>query len=152
WRLMRSLRALLVLLAAACNSGESQTGQKCGANGVCPAGFTCDPVDNICKVSGGGAVDAALPDGPPPCPAVDKLVGASGPTMHAGGELTAPETWSAEGSPHVVTGQVRVSTTLTIAPCANVVLNNNGYITVGQNAADHLVAEGTAAQPIRFAA
>jgi hypothetical protein len=77
-----------------------------------------------------------------------------GPTMHVG-DVMDMETWTADGSPHVVTGNVNVRSgaTLIIEPCAVVQfaaganLNVAYPLTPNQGA---LVAEGTASQPIRF--
>ncbi|RMH42480.1 MAG: hypothetical protein D6689_08070 [Deltaproteobacteria bacterium] len=79
----------------------------------------------------------------------------SGPTYHSG-VIDSDETWTAATSPHVVraTGGrlvVRNGATLTIEPCVEVRLEEGASITVGEGGeAGHLVAVGTAAQPIAF--
>ncbi|MBE2254444.1 MAG: hypothetical protein IAE78_33255 [Myxococcus sp.] len=73
------------------------------------------------------------------CPAV---MGAGTPhTMN----VTANETWTAAGSPHVVSS-LRVEATLTLEPCAVVVLKKGAVITVGNSGAGpagKVVAGGT---------
>jgi hypothetical protein len=56
----------------------------------------------------------------------------AGGTVHDAGDLGASETWTCEGSPHVVTGNVNVgaSTTLTINPGALLRLDPTGQIVV----------------------
>ncbi len=68
-------------------------------------------------------------------------------TTHAD-YITANETWTAAGSPHLVTASIRVDTgvTLTIEPCAQVRLGASNHIEVDGT----LVAEGTADKPITF--
>lgn len=87
---------------------------------------------------GGGLPDASVAT----CPT---LTGAG--TSHEG-ILSASETWTAAASPHLVTFDLSVPSgaTLTIEPCA-VVQVKPGYSIVVEG---HLVAEGTATQPIDF--
>lgn len=76
----------------------------------------------------------------PQCPAPT-----GGPTMHAN-SLPANETWTANGSPHVLTTNVTVPAgiTLTISPCAEVRLRSGVNIIV----LGTLVARGTPLQRI----
>lgn len=71
-------------------------------------------------------------------------------TQHTGTTISADETWTAAGSPHVLTfdQQVTKGATLTIEPCA-VVRVKGGYKLVVDSGAK-LVAAGTASKPIRF--
>ena len=68
-------------------------------------------------------------------------------TTHAD-SIAADETWTAAGSPHLVTASIRVDTgvKLTIEPCAQVRLGASNHIEVDGT----LVAEGTADRPITF--
>lgn len=90
----------------------------------------------------GGAVDAT-----PGCPAPTK-----GPTQHSG-SVDRSELWTADGSPHVVTGelQVRNGATLTIEPCATVLFAPKAGLVLGRGG-EKLVARGTADRPIAFRA
>jgi len=84
----------------------------------------------------------ALPDAGVTC------VAPTGPgTQHATSPAT-DETWSAADSPHVITTSLAIPAgrTLTIAPCAVVQLQ----FSVGVTVEGTLIAEGTAATPIRF--
>lgn len=98
------------------------------------------------------------PDGGPPadggaivegCPAI---TGAG--TTHDK-NVEADETWTAAGSPHLVTDTVgvRAGATLTIEPCAEVRFSAGKSLNVADVPADTtatLKAEGTANKPIRF--
>jgi hypothetical protein len=101
-----------------------------------------------CDGGGGdGGGDSGGDDGGPPaggCPARDL---AAPPIEHAG-DVTADETWAAGSHLIVRDTAVRSGATLTIAPCAVVAVRSPSSLTVWQGGA--LVAEGTAAQPIRF--
>jgi hypothetical protein len=75
-------------------------------------------------------------------------------TEHAG-NVESDQTWTAAGSPHVVTTSVFVKNgaTLTIEPCAEVRLAKGQSIEVASVPTDttgSLEAKGTATQPIRF--
>jgi hypothetical protein len=76
-----------------------------------------------------------------------------GPTTHSG-TITKDEVWTAEGSPHIVTGPLTVDegAKVTIDPCVEVQMKADASLRVGNvdNAPSRLVAEGTAERPIRF--
>lgn len=99
---------------------------------------------------GGGDIDAAEA-GPvvPSCAAPT-----AGPTMHAK-NISKDETWTAAGSPHIVTYSINVrdGAKLTIEPCAEVRLAKDVNLDVVYpvTTTGQLVAEGTAEHPIRFA-
>lgn len=86
--------------------------------------------------------DSGNPDGGVTCPQPT-----AGPTEHAG-TITGAETWTADKSPHVVPADLAVSGTLTIEPCAEVVIGDVKSIDVG--ATGKLIAEGLATKPIRI--
>jgi hypothetical protein len=112
--------------------------------------------------SGGSGIDAGNPEGGfgsdggtsdpdsgadsgPSCPAP------KGPgTEHQGNTITSNETWTAAASPHVIVDSIAISATLTIEPCAEVVLGSIKSLAV--NPTGKLVAEGRAGQPIKFRA
>lgn len=96
--------------------------------------------------------DTSVDTGPvdsPPTPSCPTPTGAG--TTHDGAKnIAADETWTAAGSPHLVTFDQHVvaGATLTIEPCAVVrVIGARGF-TIDTGA--KLVAEGTADKPIRF--
>jgi hypothetical protein len=70
------------------------------------------------------------------------------PTTHDEGILTANETWTCEGSPHILTGPIEVGpgVELTITPGARLQLDETGAILVGREG--RLVADGSAGSSI----
>jgi hypothetical protein len=79
----------------------------------------------------------------------------AGPTRHSG-DVQDGEVWTADGSPHIVEGDVNVrdGATLTIEPCASVLVAAGKRIQVAYPLTPNsgtLIAEGTASQPISFA-
>jgi hypothetical protein len=57
-------------------------------------------------------------------------VGGAAGTVHTK-EITSAETWSASGSPHRITNDIRLLATVTIEECATVLLDAGRTITVG---------------------
>lgn len=55
-------------------------------------------------------------------------------TMHPSA-INAPETWTADASPHVVPNDISVNATVTIEPCAVVQIATGKLVTVGPNGA-----------------
>ncbi|WP_437682531.1 hypothetical protein [Sorangium sp. So ce131] len=124
------IAAIGVMFLAACDPGEPSPGSS-------PAGSGGG--------GGSGGEGGAGGAGEPRCGAPS-----GGPTIHEG-DLSENETWTAEGSPHVVGFPVRLldGVTLTIEPCAEVLLEEDtGIAVIGEGA--ELKAEGTEAQPIAF--
>jgi hypothetical protein len=76
-----------------------------------------------------------------------------GPTMH-GKDISADETWTAAGSPHIVSNSINVrdGAKLTIEPCAEVRLGKDVNLDVVYpvTTTGELRAEGSAEHPIRF--
>jgi hypothetical protein len=85
----------------------------------------------------------------PNCPAPT-----AGPTMHDK-DISKDETWTAAGSPHIVTFSINVrdGAKLTLEPCAEVRLAKDVNLDVVApiTTTGELRAEGTAEHPIRFA-
>lgn len=109
----------------------------------------CEADDVAAEPADGGTAE---PDAAPPsCPKPT-----AGPTRHEY-DVAEDEVWSADASPHVVDYDVRVRDghTLTIEPCAEVLLKKGTHIQVAfpgtPNVGGTLIAEGTADRPIRFA-
>src|SRR5688572_16199232 len=79
----------------------------------------------------------------------------SGGTAHVGW-IRSNETWTRDGSPHVVRGRLFVGdgagVTLTIEPGATVVFDPGASLLFGVRGPGTLLAQGTAAAPIRFQA
>ncbi len=125
------------LLAAACESSSTSDGFPNTGTGT---------------GTGTGSSSSGDPGGPvePSCPATTH-----GPTLHEGGDVAKNEAWTADGSPHVVTGDVRIrnGATLVIEPCAEVAVAKGKHLQVaypGTPNTGALVAEGTAKRPIRI--
>lgn len=78
-------------------------------------------------------------------PAVEACPSATGSgTTHAG-FIEANETWTAAGSPHIVTSSINIrGATVTVEPCATVYVNEGAFIAVGQTSGSPaaLLAQG----------
>ena len=106
------------------------------------------------QVDGGGVFAAEAGDSNGPV--IDAPVGSEcvpptkGPTMHGGGSTSDPENdvWTADTSPHVLPYDTTIYHTVTIEPCAEVLLAGGRQITVRGK----LVAEGTATKRIHIGA
>lgn len=99
---------------------------------------------------GGGAFNPEGGDGSVVDPPVASECTAptKGPTMHGGGSTSDPENevWTAEGSPHILPYDTTVYKTVTIEPCAEVLIADSKTVTVRGK----LVAEGTATKRIHI--
>lgn len=90
------------------------------------------------------------PDAGVPVTACDLPLGAG--TMHSG-DIMGNERWTAADSPHLITGNVRIFSTVTLEPCAVVRLADSIGIQVGSSTqSGKLVAQGTPTQQVTFAA
>lgn len=71
----------------------------------------------------------------------------TGPGTTHSRDITSDEAWTFEGSPHRVTGDIRITATVTLEPCVTVSLAERARIVLGNtpNVAGRLVARGTAA-------
>ena len=85
------------------------------------------------------AIDAPLADAPAPCVAP---TGAG--TMHA--SISAPETWTAAASPHVIPFDINIAAAVTIEPCAVVRIAVGKTVSVQAGGA--LIAAGAAGRPV----
>jgi hypothetical protein len=92
---------------------------------------------------GSGSNDTTPADSGVGCPAPT-----GGPTNHPG--TVGTETWTAAGSPHRVPLNTVVSGTLTIEPCAEVLIGAG--LTLSIESTGKLVAEGLADKPIHIGA
>ncbi len=73
-------------------------------------------------------------------------------TTHTG-DVTQDQTWTAAGSPHVVPSDLRVFATLTVEPCAQVLLGERVRVTIGSSTQrGALVARGEPTRPVQLAA
>lgn len=121
--------AVLGLVVACDDSSSSSSSSSSGGSS---SGGTSDPSDPT--------PDELAKRGN--CPAVPSGEG----TKHTD-RISADETWTAAASPHRIgVGVLRVMATVTIEPCAVVLLDKGAYIQVGGNAANEvgkLVANGT---------
>ncbi|MEZ4439841.1 MAG: hypothetical protein R3B72_12170 [Polyangiaceae bacterium] len=125
--------AMMTTLTLACSSTPGETDPSTGGGGS----GASDP---------GGGDQGGSPE--PQCPAPQ------GPTFHTG-IVEGHEIWTAEGSPHIVTGRVDVvnGATLEVEPCAIVELEQDVDINVAFPTTPNtgtLLAEGTPLRPIVF--
>jgi len=68
----------------------------------------------------------------------------TGPGTDHAGTISAAETWTGAGSPHRVTSDLVVKATLTLEPCAVVLVGSSVHITVGSaSEAGSIVGHGT---------
>lgn len=89
---------------------------------------------------------------PPPSSTPDASVSVAcpeptGPGTNHSQDIKSDETWTFAGSPHRVTGDIRVTATVTVEPCVTVSLAERAHLVLGNtpNVAGRLVARGTAA-------
>jgi len=132
--------ASLASLAAASLGGCTTSTNNAGADAGPGAGFDGGGLGSDGGVlPGDDGGDAAVT---PSCPA---LTGAG--TTHTTA-ISADETWTAAGSPHIVQSDIQIATgaTLTLEPCAVVQIAGGHGLTVH----GRLYAPGTAANPIRI--
>ena len=126
---------MLLALAAGplgCESPSSSSG------GVAPDG------GGIFEPDGGGS-----PDGNVDPPVASECVPPTkGPTMHGGGSTSDPQNdvWTADGSPHILPFDTTIYNTVTLEPCAEVLIADSKTVTVRGK----LVAEGTATKRVHF--
>jgi hypothetical protein len=145
--LARSLRlASLLALALAAPLGSGCADDAGGHDGDAGGGGAGAPAPD----DDGPDTEPEPPTQPSGCPAPTK-----GPTVHEASAIEADETWTADASPHVVTGFIAVRrATLTIEPCAVVQFEDaDSGLTIaypGSPTTGALIAEGTAERPIRF--
>src|SRR5262245_34266005 len=69
----------------------------------------------------------------------------AGPTIHDQ-DVNAPETWTADASPHIIPGDKGIYSALTIDPCATVQIAPKATITVRNGGS--MVANGEANKPV----
>ena len=126
-QVIRSVSSVLLLALAACSSSSDPT----------PTPGTGTPT-------------------PDPAPVVDCPAPTAGPTVHKGGDVADGEVWSANGSPHIVEGDITIrgGAKLTIEPCATVQVAKAKHLELAfpgtPNVGGTLIAEGTANKPISF--
>jgi hypothetical protein len=123
----------LFSLLAACEDSTSSPAPGAPGSDVPQTGDESPPVSNE-----------------PSCPTTT-----TGPTMHEY-DVGENEVWTAEASPHVIEYDVSVRSgrTLTIEPCAKVLVKKGQHLMVafpGTPNSGKLIAEGTAKRPISFA-
>ncbi|MFZ6177911.1 hypothetical protein [Nannocystis pusilla] len=118
---------------------------------ACPAEEATTDSPDTDTTTAAPATDTEAPTTgtPAACPAPT-----AGPTMHDGA-LGMNETWTADGSPHIVTRFVSIpdGATLTIEPCAEVRMQAEAALVFGHTSSTEvttLKAEGEPERPIRF--
>jgi len=110
--------------------------------------LACEDTGGSPSTGEAGAPDAFVPDGGAstsdastvlvPCPAAP-----TGPGTEHAKEITADETWTAAAGPHRVTFGIRMLATVTVEPCATVLVGDAYTITVGTSGMKgELVARG----------
>ncbi len=72
-----------------------------------------------------------------------------GPTSHPGG-INADETWTADGSPHILPYDTTIYKTVTVEPCAEVLIADGHQVTI--RGEGKVIAEGTATKRIHIGA
>ena len=123
----------LFSLLAACEDSTPSPAPGAPGSDVPQTGDNTPPVDNE-----------------PSCPTTT-----TGPTIHKG-DVQNGEVWTAEASPHVIEYDVNVrsAATLTIEPCAKILVKKGQHLRVATPNTPNsgtLIAEGTAKRPISFA-
>jgi hypothetical protein len=137
--------ALLALLGACFNSSDATPEPDAGTPGV-DAGAEDAGQDATTPVEAGVPTGDAMVG--------DAAVASECPTTTGPGtthqSVNADETWTAAGSPHTLLSDSTIYATLTIEPCAVVLLSPGRIITV--RGSGKLVARGTATKHIHLAA
>lgn len=128
-----AMACLVAMAPLGCEDPSTGSGVTANGGGV----FAVD--------GGGGNPNVVDPPVASECVAPTK-----GPTMHGGGSTSDPENdvWTADGSPHILPYDTTIYKTVTIEPCAEVLLAAGRQITVRGK----LLAEGTATKRIHVGA
>jgi hypothetical protein len=92
--------------------------------------------------------DGSNPDPDPPVPS-ECVPPTAGPTTHPG-SINADETWTADGSPHILPFDTTFYKTVTLEPCAEVLIADGKQLTL--RGEGKLIAEGTATKRIHIGA
>ncbi len=104
----------------------------------------CTSLLAACGDDGGGIPDA--PGVVPDLSTRGSCETVSGPGTEHTANVTAAETWTAAGSPHRIPTNISVLATLTIEPCAVVLLASGVTITIGSTSGPGtIIARGTSA-------
>ncbi len=129
---------------------------------MCLALASCSSSSNDNSAAPDGGTGTFEPEGgtpqpppPPPPPPVNECKPVTGAGTKHEANVTKDETWTADGSPHIVTGDIAVrdGAKLTIEPCAEVRIAKGatfGVATVPNPGEGTLLAEGTATKRITF--
>lgn len=110
-----------------------------------PVGQRCD------IVGGGGTVGAGDVTSIRITCVLASVASTCTPPVGAGtthGSISAPETWTEAGSPHILPFDTSIYSTVTIEPCAVVRIARKATVTV--NPGGSLVAQGQLARPVTF--
>jgi hypothetical protein len=101
----------------------------------------------------GGGVYTPPAGGDPDPPVPSECVPPTkGPTMHGGGSTSDPDNdvWTADASPHILPFDTTIYKTVTLEPCAEVLIADGKQVTI--RGAGNLIAEGTAMKRIHIGA
>jgi hypothetical protein len=154
---MRFQASSTVLLALLASTGckrraqtESPTPSATAPAALAPgAAATPQAVRTTESAAGASSTRSTPPTAATGCPATQPNRALGPGTVHSS-EITQSETWSLEGSPHRLPdgASIRTGATVTIAPCAVVLVGSRNRFLVDEGGA--LVAVGDAEHPIRI--
>lgn len=124
------LAAVVIAPLAACESESSNNGALTPDTGV----FGTDSGDGGTNNGDSSVASECVPP-------------TKGPTMHGGGSISLPdEVWTADTSPHILPFDTTIYKTVTVEPCAEVLIADGKTLTVRGK----LVAEGTPSKRIHI--
>ena len=139
------LVGLLATLLPSCSQKQTKAVRDPGAAGEAGAAGSGGEAGETAAAGAAGSAGSAGEAG---APSTGCIPPSGAGTTHR--SITAPETWTAADSPHLVPFDIEINAQLTLEPCAVVLLAKQSTVTV--SAGGSIVANGSAQQPVNIGA